>query len=264
MIGLISLLTIGQTSISNTGITGTLTANYAPKALAKKKIGNSSIYFNGVNVGINTTTNIDGRLSFGAYKTTTVTPTMDQLSGHIKLYSNSGTDYVGVGVTTNGVQNYFNFVNTLFAANYSFYLGSTKYYEMDNAGLSFLNSAGIQSQVLMKGNYDINWKGTYIPNVVTPSSSQQASHIKFYDDGTNYFGIGATTGTTIDGVTSQSSLNIACNQTGYGNICLYTDNARRLTVKPNGVINFGACPTSSVGLVTGDIWSNSGVLSIIP
>jgi hypothetical protein len=44
-----------------------------------------------------------------------------------------------------------------------------------------------------------------------------------------------------------------------------TDNTltTRMTVKPNGVINFANMPTSSAGLSAGDVWSNGGILTIV-
>jgi len=37
----------------------------------------------------------------------------------------------------------------------------------------------------------------------------------------------------------------------------------RMTLKSTGVLNLAATPTSSAGLVSGDVWSNSGVLTIV-
>jgi hypothetical protein len=100
--------------------------------------------------------------------------------------------------------------------------------------MGFAANKGINSQVQMKGTNDLNWK-VYYPNpLTTPTASQQASHIKLYDDGTNIFGIGFNTSATIDGVTPLSSLNIASNQTGYGVISFFTNAIRRLLIKDNG------------------------------
>ena len=40
-------------------------------------------------------------------------------------------------------------------------------------------------------------------------------------------------------------------------------NASLLEIKNNGVINASNLPTSSVGLSSGDIWNNAGVLNIV-
>jgi hypothetical protein len=42
-----------------------------------------------------------------------------------------------------------------------------------------------------------------------------------------------------------------------------SDPARQLTVKSN-TINVKTLPTSSAGLVSGDLWNNAGVVNIIP
>jgi hypothetical protein len=42
-----------------------------------------------------------------------------------------------------------------------------------------------------------------------------------------------------------------------------TDTLDLLSVKGNGTINAGNLPTSPVGLVTGDIWNNLGILTIV-
>jgi len=44
---------------------------------------------------------------------------------------------------------------------------------------------------------------------------------------------------------------------------VYMAGTRVLTMKASGVLNYANCPTSSAGLVAGDIWSNAGVLTIV-
>jgi hypothetical protein len=38
----------------------------------------------------------------------------------------------------------------------------------------------------------------------------------------------------------------------------------RMTIKPNGTINYANCPTSATGLVSGDVWRDGDVLKIVP
>jgi hypothetical protein len=38
----------------------------------------------------------------------------------------------------------------------------------------------------------------------------------------------------------------------------------KMTIKDTGVINFSSMPTSSAGLVSGDVYSNLGILTIVP
>jgi len=39
---------------------------------------------------------------------------------------------------------------------------------------------------------------------------------------------------------------------------------QQMTVKSNGVINFTNMPTSAAGLISGDLWSNSNIITIVP
>jgi hypothetical protein len=48
------------------------------------------------------------------------------------------------------------------------------------------------------------------------------------------------------------------------NIFFGTNAIRRLTIKSTGVINIASIPTSAAGLVSGDIYSNLGILTIVP
>jgi hypothetical protein len=48
-----------------------------------------------------------------------------------------------------------------------------------------------------------------------------------------------------------------------GNFEIYDTSAIRWTFKNGGVMNFANMPTSSAGLATGDLWSNSGVITIV-
>jgi hypothetical protein len=43
-----------------------------------------------------------------------------------------------------------------------------------------------------------------------------------------------------------------------------TTPAARMTIKASGVINVSGIPTSSAGLVTGDLWSDGGTIKVIP
>jgi hypothetical protein len=61
---------------------------------------------------------------------------------------------------------------------------------------------------------------------------------------------------------------IGGTQSNSGQLAFYTNNAgtyaERLRIKQNGVLNLTSIPTSAVGLVSGDIYSNLGVLTIVP
>ena len=47
------------------------------------------------------------------------------------------------------------------------------------------------------------------------------------------------------------------------NLSLQTDNKSRIIISGSGIINLPTITTSPVGLSSGDIWSNSGVLTIV-
>lgn len=47
-------------------------------------------------------------------------------------------------------------------------------------------------------------------------------------------------------------------------VTIGTSGTTRITVKGTGVINFASLPTSASGLSSGDLWSNSGVLTVVP
>jgi hypothetical protein len=46
-------------------------------------------------------------------------------------------------------------------------------------------------------------------------------------------------------------------------LALQTDNTSRIIISGSGIINLPSIPTSPAGLSSGDIWSNSGVLTIV-
>ena len=64
--------------------------------------------------------------------------------------------------------------------------------------------------------------------------------------------------------------SIVSNTAGseFGELNFYTTTSssltKKMTLKSSGVLNMSSCPTSTVGLSTGDIWSDSGTLKIVP
>jgi hypothetical protein len=51
---------------------------------------------------------------------------------------------------------------------------------------------------------------------------------------------------------------------GFGGfLTLYTDGVERVRIKSTGVINLPNLPTSSAGLVTGDIWNDGGTIKVV-
>lgn len=49
-----------------------------------------------------------------------------------------------------------------------------------------------------------------------------------------------------------------------GNLIIHANGAERMRIKSTGVLNIASIPTSSAGLASGDVWSDSGTLKIIP
>jgi hypothetical protein len=60
-----------------------------------------------------------------------------------------------------------------------------------------------------------------------------------------------------------SSDMVLANQFSAGDLIFGTNNLARMRVKASGVINITSIPTSSAGLVSGDIYSNAGILTIV-
>ncbi len=65
--------------------------------------------------------------------------------------------------------------------------------------------------------------------------------------------------------TGSGSINtMIISGNGASGIEFETGQTRRLKIKANGIINIVSIPTSSSGLASGDVWSNSNVLTIVP
>ena len=60
-----------------------------------------------------------------------------------------------------------------------------------------------------------------------------------------------------------SSDMVLANQFSAGALIFGTNNLARMRIKASGVINITSIPTSSAGLVSGDIYSNAGILTIV-
>jgi hypothetical protein len=53
------------------------------------------------------------------------------------------------------------------------------------------------------------------------------------------------------------------NEAATGNLIFGSNGTERMRIKSNGVINMSAIPTSPVGLSSGDLWNNLGILTIV-
>ena len=65
------------------------------------------------------------------------------------------------------------------------------------------------------------------------------------------------------GINENNSIQIGDNVTGNGSNTTTIGNASTVLSVLRGTLNLPDCPTSSAGLNAGDIWSNSGVLTIV-
>jgi hypothetical protein len=156
-------------------------------------------------------------------------------------YSTGGVDnwYIGLR-STDGVNSYhFYSYNTAtsvaqFTNSGNLLIGTTT----DNGQKLQVNGgANFGGELIITGNYAIrldNVSGTY---------SQQ---LQFRNNNVNKF---------------QLYLDAATNNFSIFNSVLSSNN---FTVKSSGVINLQNVPTSAAGLVSGDVWSNLGILNIVP
>jgi len=138
-------------------ITGTLATNYIPKATGANSLGNSSIYDDGINVGIGTTspsTQFDSR----------------NASGSALRASNTSGGYAEIGITSNDPSTgYINFTNSL-AING----GNTLFGKTNDAGDGVIQVNGnitaspavSPNQVVVKSQLDAvaGVSGTYTSN----------------------------------------------------------------------------------------------------
>ena len=82
----------------------------------------------------------------------------------------------------------------------------------------------------------------------------------------DYNSFGFNGGTSVVARTiMRSSLDGATNSTKFDFFTMSSGTiTSKMTIKSNGVINMSNLPTSAVGLVSGDIYSNAGILTIVP
>ncbi len=159
---------------------------------------------------------------------------------------------------------------------------------VNSAGMGFAGSVGT---TLL--NWDSNWQLSSTAQLGWSSGAatlnSNANDVRLSRDAANRLQLGADaatpvaqtikaadgTGTNVAGSPMQLSGGSGTGSADGGEVRLLTAPAGssgatansavvRLTVKPSGVLNLATIPTSSAGLVTGDIWSDGGTLKIIP
>jgi hypothetical protein len=215
-------------------------------------ISTSGIYHDAVNnrIGVGINTSLQAKL-------------------HVK--SASGT---ALKVDTSTINNAFNVADTgtITAKNYEiFQAGIAIYFKNTASGAFFFDRGnGSRTNMLLTNdgqlflNSDNDPYGTLpVLNAFKFSSVKTKETIaNFYKNTTNKVGcaIFATdTKAYIQGLSTSNTATIDLILGGQ----LNSAQLDTLTLKSSGVVNIANIPTSASGLVTGDIWSNSGVLTIV-
>lgn len=207
---------------------------------------------------------------------------------------------LGIDFGADGTSDFYIFDNTMNKAriyidtsgNIKFGSGATSAYVSSSLLINSLGNVGIGAD---SPNAKLSF-GSYFVSNLTPSSTEQTSHIKLYDNGLTFYGFGVST----------NSLNIAANEST-GNINFYTNSVKRMTIDSNGNVGIGTStptaklqivgtdstssnlglriqnsvgadnlivrndgvilannlPTSASGLPSGAIWNNGGILNIV-
>jgi hypothetical protein len=202
-----------HSQISTAAVTGTMTAKYVPVALAKNKVGNSTIYNNGNKVGIGTTT----------------------LPGYFNInHTNDGVDLINC--SSDG--------NVIFSARRSNINTLANTHTFDGAG-----------------GADFIFKGATNPQII----------LQQYDLGTTL----TISGSIPRFLTTRPAMEIETPLLGIGTFASYQDIAGKAHIKgdggttvslyvENGYIILKDLPTVTTGLISGTLWNNAGLLSIVP
>ena len=105
--------------------------------------------------------------------------------------------------------------------------------------------------------------------------NQGANNSNFGSSAGRYIADGTTTNTNSDNsvflgyqtralaLANTNTIVIGANVTGNGSNTTTIGNASTVLSVLRGTLRLPDCPTSSAGLVAGDIWSNAGVLTIV-
>ncbi|MDY0292903.1 MAG: hypothetical protein RBR02_11285, partial [Desulfuromonadaceae bacterium] len=206
--------------------TGTSNTANGVNALASNTTGINNTA-NGVYALLNNTTGINNTAN-GVYA----------LLNNTTGTSNTANGFSALQNNTTGINNTANGVNAL-ASNTT---GINNTANGVNALAS--NTTGINNTA-----NGIN-AGRYIADGTTPSTIQKTSVF-----------IGANTKPLADNQTDQ--IVIGNSAIGHGSHTVTIGNSTNIANYITGKLNIANIPTSSVGLSSGDIWSNSGILTIV-
>jgi hypothetical protein len=195
----------------------------------EKLIVNGSGLFNS-NVGIGASPNASFRLDI--YQPLTNTTAYARIKNNrnrnaaLQLETNLGNFLLGVGIGTD--TNLFQIYDNNAGSNRIAIDGS------GNVGIGSTSPFSVANYIYL------SLQGT------------TGSGLKFYNSSTAVAEIGADSG------------SLALQAQASNPILFLTGGSERMRIKATGVINISGIPTSAAGLVSGDIYSNLGVLTIVP
>ena len=152
-------------------------------------------------------------------------------------------------------------INTTTDSGYKLYVNGNGYINGFTAFTgSFTNigiGGGTVGQLSLTGAASDAWASSGAASLTLNGSNGYISTITTYQDDTSMrIGCGITqkTGLFINGQTAS----------GGSYVSFTTGGSERLRIKTSGVLNISTIPTSSAGLSSGDIYSNLGILTIVP
>ena len=152
-------------------------------------------------------------------------------------------------------------IGTTTDAGYKFYVNGNGYINGFTAVTGTFTNIGIGGgtvgQLSLVGAASDAWASSGAAALTFNGSNGYISTITTYQDDTSMrIGCGITqkTGLFINGQTAS----------GGSFVSFTTGGSERLRIKTSGVLNISSIPTSSAGLSSGDIYSNLGILTIVP
>jgi hypothetical protein len=219
-----------------------------------------------LNAGNLNTINNDNQAIIGwSNKTQSGVPYQILFGLGMQATSNHGNRMIGFGMGSSRPNAGFVNGDTLTALNFA--MGSDSALRtLDGAGLS---GAGAGVQYWMRKNVTaptVNVADA-IAGYAQDRSAGYCGLVLKSEDGTNhFFGDFSVIGGDQTDANANKTLTVAGTGTGSGTsslLCEDSAGASNLEVKDSGTVNMANLPTSSAGLVAGDLWNNSGVLNIV-